>query len=193
MNYDAIFQKAHEVCDTRARSGQIAGPDETVCILFSRGGRIYYGVSRKDYTNGIPLDIHAEHDALMYMKQGQECSIQVLLLMTTATRMLMAPCPNCMREIIAMSQENLNCEILLPDRAVLITQLPGFDRRFTVAQQSIQFGGNQQSVQFNAASENSGSEALLSRVNNLLTAADDTEEEEEQPKKRGFGAFFKRK
>jgi cytidine deaminase len=194
LNYDAIFQKAHEVCDTRARSGQMTGPDESVCILFSRGGRLYYGVSRKEYINGIPKDIHAEHEAMMYMKQGHEYGIQALLLMTTGTRMLMAPCSQCIREIIAMSQENLRCEILLPDRAVLITQLPNFDRRFTVSQQSVQFGGGQQSVQFNAASENSGSEALLSRVNDLLSVADDNDEdEEEEKKKRGFGGFFRRK
>ena len=101
VNYDAIFQRAHEIANQRIRSGEPVLPDDTVCVLSTGSGKLYTGLNRRENSGGTLLNIHAETEAIRNMKATGETQIRTLLLISTANGMPMLPCDNCMLNIIS--------------------------------------------------------------------------------------------
>ena len=199
LNYDAIIQRAREIATQRMKSGEPVGPDDTVCVLCSASGRLFTGLNHADMQNGVLHNTHAEIEAIRNMQVMGESVIEALLLISITNGMPLLPCFDCMQHILALHTDNIHCEIMMQDRAVLLSE---FTEQIK-AQQKMRASVHQPTVQrVTSVSAPLPPEAsneanlLKSRVNSLLTVvADDEDEEEEKQdsgKKKLFG-FFKKK
>lgn len=185
MNYDAIFQKARSLAAQRASQGEPATSEDTVCVISSQSGRMYTGVSHVEKVGGTRHNVHAEAEAIRSMQGGGEAVIHALLLVSVSTGMPILPCEHCLRSVLTLHADNIQSEILMPDRAVPIRELvkdaDKFIRRDTPQEPE---------------TVPTGAGVLMDHVNSLLNAAeeiDDDEEAEEAPKKGFFGGLFRRK
>ena len=173
MTFEAIYNIALEVANARAQSGEYIAPDETICVIFSRTGRVYNGVSRMEMMNGAPMSVHAEIDAMRNMQTyGNEVAVDSMVLIDTINRSPMLPCGGCVSYIVSMSPENAMGCVVMPDRMIPLSEIMGMNGGFAPnAQfsgmpngmpsaapvqpgyvQSMQYGAAPvQSVQFNAA------------------------------------------
>ena len=195
VNYDAIFQRAHEIANQRIRSGEPVLPDDTVCVLSTGSGKLYTGLNRRENSGGTLLNIHAETEAIRNMKATGETQIRTLLLISTANGMPMLPCDNCMLNIISLNPENNRCEIMMMDRAVPIAEFIDKLRPIgrPVTSPSVT-SVSSVSVQVREATNDAN--LIKSRVNSLLDSIEDDEEDPKQKKpekKKRFGGLFKKK
>lgn len=172
MTFEAIYNIALEVANARAQSGEYIAPDETICVIFSRTGRVYNGVSRVDMSNGAPMSIHAEIEAMRNMQTyGNETAVDSIVLIDTINRSPMLPCNGCVNYIVSMSPENAMGGVVMPDRTIPFSEIMGMAGGFAPNPgfggmpagmpaaapvqsgyiQSMQFGGTPvQSMQFGA-------------------------------------------
>lgn len=189
MNYDAIFQKAHDIANQRTQFGQYIDPDDTVCVLCTRNGRIYTGSNRRENVNGQVLNVHAEAEAIRCMQADGESAIAALLLISVLNRTPLLPCEHCMRWIMSLNVNNRDCEIMMHDRAVPLFELIGKE---TLEKMQTSFSNSIPAEQTGASN---GSDLIMGRINDLLSGTeDDDEDDEEQPKeKRRFGGLFRKK
>lgn len=155
MTFDAIYNIALEVANARAQSGEYIAPDETVCVIFSRTGRVYNGVSRVETVNGAPMGVHAEIEAMRNMQTyGNETAVDSMVLIDTMNRSPMLPCNGCLGYIASMSPENAMAGVVMPDRTIPLSEIMGTAGGFAP---NVPFGGGMpgaapmQSVQFGAA------------------------------------------
>ena len=126
MTFEAIYNIALEVANARAQSGEYIAPDETICVIFSRTGRVYNGVSRMDMTNGAPMSVHAEIDAMRNMQTyGNETAVDSMVLIDTINRSPMLPCNGCISYIASMNPENAMGFVVMPDRSIPLSELMG--------------------------------------------------------------------
>ncbi len=122
MNTEAIFNAAHATAISLLESGAFVSPADTVCSIESESGRIYTGISRADMNTLI----HAEVDAVRNMHAAGENVIRALLLIGTQNRTPMLPCNNCLRYILSLAPDNVNCMILMSDRMISINEVGMF-------------------------------------------------------------------
>ena len=101
--YQNMFKVAQEVALQRRNTGQCA-PNDTVCVICSATKQTYTGVSHNEMQNGMMVNIHAELVDIM--------TLQPIL-----------PCNNCMSLILGQAPANANCQVVLPDRMVPLTQV----------------------------------------------------------------------
>lgn len=196
MNYDSIIQRAQEIATQRLKSGEPIGPDDTVCVLCSASGRLFTGLNHIEMKAGVVHNTHAEVEALRNMQVMGETVIQALLLISIANGMPLLPCYDCMRQILSLHTDNINCNIMMHDRVVPISefseQIKAHQKmRVSMPQTSVH---RVTSVSAPLPPEASNESNLLkNRVNSLLSAAEEDEPEEaEDGKKKRFG-FFKKK
>ena len=112
VNYDAIIQRAQEIAMQRMKSGEPIGPDDTVCVLSSASGRLFTGLNHLETQSGISHNVHAEVEAIRNMQVMGESVIQALLLISISNGMPLLPCFDCMRQILALHTDNINCQIM---------------------------------------------------------------------------------
>ncbi len=198
VNYDAIIQRAQEIAMQRMKSGEPIGPDDTVCVLSSASGRLFTGLNHLETQAGISHNVHAEVEAIRNMQVMGESVIQALLLISISNGMPLLPCFDCMRQILALHTDNINCQIMMQDRAVPIAefseQIKAHQKmRAPIAQTSVQ---RVTSVSAPLPPEASNDANLIkNRVSSLLSVVEDTEDDEKETdtgKKKRFG-FFKKK
>ncbi len=126
MTFDAIYNIALEVANARAQSGERVAPGDTICVMISRTGRVYNGVSHTEMMNGKQVSVHAEIDAMLNMQTyGNEVSVDSMVLIDAMTRSPMLPCAGCLEHIISKSPENSAGCIVMPDRIIPIGELMG--------------------------------------------------------------------
>ena len=187
MNYDAVFQKARALAAQRASLGEPVTQEDTVCVISSQSGRLYSGVNHVETVGGMKHNVHAEAEAIRSMQGGGEAVICSLVLIAVSTGMPILPCEHCLRSVLALHPENIQSEILMPDRAVPINELIKDAEKYVRREQP------------KAAEEtNTGAGVLMDHVNSLLNVADELTEDEEENKdgktKKGFfGGLFKKK
>ena len=123
MTFEAIYNIALEVANARAQSGEYIAPDETICVIFSRTGRVYNGVSR--------MGVHAEIEAMRNMQTyGNEVSVDSMVLIDTINRSPMLPCAGCVNYIASMSPDNAMSCIVMPDRMIQLSEMMGMGGGF---------------------------------------------------------------
>ncbi len=200
MNYEAIIQRASEIATQRMRSGERVMPDDTVCVLCSASGRLFTGLSHLTNQGGMVQNVHAEVEAIRNMQVMGESVIQSMLLISIVNGMPLLPCFDCMRQILALHTDNIQCEIMMQDRAVPLSEFTE-QLRAQVMRSSLPNMSVQRVTSISApapASTEAHNEASLikDRVNSLLSVVEDDEEEEngsaEPEKKKRFG-FFRKK
>lgn len=126
MTFEAIYNIALEVANARAQSGEYITPDETICVICSRTGRVYNGVSRMEMMNGAPMSVHAEIEAMRNMQTyGNEVAVDSMVLIDTINRSPMLPCTGCVNYILSMSPENSMARVIMPDRVITLPEMLG--------------------------------------------------------------------
>ena len=128
MTFEAIYNIALEVANARAQSGEYIAPDETICVILSRTGRVYNGVSRMEMMNGAPMSVHAEIDAMRNMQTyGNEAAVESMVLIDTINRSPMLPCNGCVSYIVSMSPDNAMACVVMPDRMIPLSEIMGMN------------------------------------------------------------------
>jgi cytidine deaminase len=208
MTFEAIYNIALEVANARAQSGEYIAPDETICVICSRTGRVYNGVSH--------MGVHAEIEAMRNMQTyGNEVAVESMVLIATISRSPMLPCTGCINYIISMSPENSMGCVVMPDRMIPLSEMLGMGGGYAPntafsgmpngmpaaapVQSGYMSGQFVQSVQFGSAAPvpsspltssmtssqyeggNGGTaknDLLKSRVSSLMSAAENDDEED---------------
>lgn len=199
VNYDAIIQRAREIATQRMKSGEPVGPDDTVCVLSSASGRLFTGLNHFEMQNGAVHNVHAEIEAIRNMQVMGESVIETLLLISITNGMPLLPCFDCMEQILELHTDNIHCEIMMHDRAVLLSEFSEQIKAQQKLRVSVQHHSVQRVTSVSAplpAEASNEANLLKDRVNSLLSVVADDEDEPEQEeatgKKKRFG-FFRKK
>lgn len=202
IDFNQIYNTATEVINSIAATRGVIEPNTTVCVIFSKTGRIYNGVSQKE--------IHAEIDAVRNMQTMGENAIDSLILVDAASKRAILPCMNCLSYILSLNPINSTAFISMPDRPVPFQEI--------LSQNPLGFGPAPQPRMFSGTSSIPHSSVVISgrsngdlmsgKINSLLaaTGTDDSDEdkelleelansENEKKNKKGFfgGLFGKNK
>ncbi|MBQ5315953.1 MAG: cytidine deaminase [Oscillospiraceae bacterium] len=184
MTFEAIYNSAVDVMNRLAQCGERFGPDKTVCVISTRSGRIFYGVSRTENMGGMPADVHAEIVACREMQAMGESAIDTLILLETVNRSPMLPCSGCAGYLMSISPENAGAMIAMPDRMFRLSELVG--------------GGMPPMQGMTVPKSTSAKGDLLKdRVSDIMSGIDDDDEDDEEfleeldkpKKKKLFGLF----
>lgn len=124
MMYDNLFNIAQDIAVRQQQSGYVQ-PDDTVCVICSASNQIYTGVNRREVRDGMPQNIHAELVALQQMQANGDVIAQSILLISTYSKKPMLPCNGCISTILAQHPNNAQCQVALPDRTMLLTEIGG--------------------------------------------------------------------
>lgn len=73
--------------------------------------------------NGMQVNVHAEIDAMQRMQAGGDQVAEYILLISAMSMQAMLPCANCAGFILSQAPKNVNCQIVLPDGMMPLTQL----------------------------------------------------------------------
>ncbi len=172
MTFDAIYSSAMDVLN-KLSAYERFGPETTVCVLSTRSGRIFYGVSRVETVNGMPMEVHAEIIAFREMQAMGETAVETLILLSAVDRSPLIPCPNCAM-FIMQSGDNASTTVALPDRMIRLSEIAGTPAKKPVA---------------------SKGSLLKDKVGDLMSVMEDEDDEdedieEEKPKKKKFFGLF---
>lgn len=126
MTFEAIYNVALDVLNKLTQERGFLNPGDTVCVISSRSGRVYNGVSHVEMINGVPTSIHAEVDAIRNMQNLGEFAVDTLVLIDAATRSPMLPCNNCISYILSINAENQMGNVAMPDRLIPLPQVGMF-------------------------------------------------------------------
>ena len=118
MNTNDTINAAHTVAIQLLESNTFISPEDTVCSVKSRSGRIFTGASH--------MNIHAEIEAIRNMQAAGEGIVDELVLISTQTRVQLLPCNNCVGYILSLHPENANCAVIMPDRAIRLADVGMF-------------------------------------------------------------------
>ena len=118
VNTNETINAAHTVAIHMLESNAYLSQDDTVCAVRARSGRIFTGISR--------MNIHAEVEAVQNMLAAGDTIIDEFVLISTQSRVQLLPCNNCISYILSIHPENANCAVLMPDRAIRITDVGMF-------------------------------------------------------------------
>jgi hypothetical protein len=201
-------------------SNSFISPEDTVCSVRTRSGRIFTGASH--------MNVHAEIEAIRNMQAAGEGIVDELVLISTQTRVQLLPCNNCVGYILSLHPENANCAVIMPDRAIRLADVgmfasppPGMMNQPFPGAPGMGMNGSMiapppvnpiplkpqeakpepepepeeedDEIPVAAVSENASGDMLKNRVNSLLRVASDDDEEIDRltEKKKRFGFFRK--
>ncbi|MBR1863825.1 MAG: cytidine deaminase [Ruminococcus sp.] len=122
MTFEVIYNAAVDVANRMTLSGVQPTSDTTVCVIVSRGGRLYNGVSHMEMAGGAPVNVHAEVDAMRNMRNMGEVLVDTLIVINAVTRLAVLPCSGCVSFITSCAPENSNATVAMPDRMLRITE-----------------------------------------------------------------------
>lgn len=118
MNTNDTINAAHTVAIQMLESNSFISPEDTVCSVRTRSGRIFTGASH--------MNVHAEIEAIRNMQAAGEGIVDELVLISTQTRVQLLPCNNCVGYILSLHPENANCAVIMPDRAIRLADVGMF-------------------------------------------------------------------
>ena len=196
IEFNQIYNTATEVINSLAASRGFIEPNTTVCVIYSKTGRVYNGVSQNE--------VHAEVNAIRNMQGMGENGVDTIILVDAASRRAMLPCFNCLNYIISVNPVNSGAFIAMPDRPVpfqeILSQNP---LGFGPAPQPRMFGNSSVPHSSVVISGRSNGDLMNGKINSLLAAAqtDESDEDKElleelanEKKKKGlFGGLFGKK
>ena len=186
MTFEAMYKQAIEVLSKLAEENKVRSPDETICVICSKSGKIYSGVSRSDPTGHIP----AERVALGSMVMSGETVIDTLVLINSMSRMAILPSKDSINYFFTVNAENVNGRAVKPNQEIPFSQLGD-----AVAAPAAG-GAPAPEPEKKAAPKN----LLLDRVNSLMEGVGDDDDDDDEfleeldkgkdkKKKKRFGLF----
>ncbi len=126
MNMNETLSTAQSVAMQIIESNSFVSPEDTVCAVRARSGRIYTGLSRTNMTPTGPVMTHAEIEAVGNMQASGEFIVDEIVLISTQTGYQLLPCANCLGYIASLNPENANAAIIMPDRMIRISETGAF-------------------------------------------------------------------
>ena len=123
MLYSKMMEAARSRVQQYLQSGAMVRPMDTVCVIYTQSGRVYSGMSHTSLHRGQVMVTHAEVEAVQNMLAFHETSIQVIMLLNAYTGKPMLPCTDCIRYIISLKPENSECQIMLNQSSVSISEI----------------------------------------------------------------------
>lgn len=173
IEFNQIYNTAIEVINSIAASRGFIEPNSTVCVVYSKTGRVYNGVSQND--------IHAEVNAVRNMQSMGENAVDSIILVDVQSRRAMLPCFNCLNFIISINPINTTALIAMPDRPVpfqeILSQNP---LGFSPAPQPRMFNNSSVPHSSVVISGRSNGDLMNDKIKNLLASAEEEESEEDK-------------
>ena len=186
MTFEALYKQAIEVLSKLAEENKVRSPDETICVICSKTGKIYSGVSRSDASGHIP----AERVALGSMVMSGETVIDTLVLINSTSRMAILPGKDSVNYFFTVNAENVNGRALRNNQEIPFTQIGDASLVAPAAAAAAPAAEPEKK----AAPKN----LLLDKVSSLMEGVDDDDEDDEEfleeldkgkKKKKRFGLF----
>ncbi|MBR4627245.1 MAG: cytidine deaminase [Ruminococcus sp.] len=109
---------AYTVANQILESNPFVSPEDTVCSIRARSGRIFVGSSH--------MNIHAEIEAINSMQAAGEVIVDEFILIGVQSKVQFLPCNNCAGFIMSLHPENANCAVIMPDRAIRLADVGMF-------------------------------------------------------------------
>jgi len=126
MAYEFMYNIVMDLINKRYETGEYVGPDDTVCAVFTRSGKIYTGMSHMEDIGGQSVPVHAEIDAVRNMQAYNETAIEAMILALAGSRGLIVPCNNCLGVIQALDSQNSQSWIIVSDRLIRMDEITNF-------------------------------------------------------------------
>ena len=120
--YQEMLKIAQNLATQKQTSGQVT-PNDTICVVQAVSKQFYTGVSHMEMQNGMMIAVHAEIDAIQQMRAGGDTVAESILLVGAVTLQPILPCGGCINFILSQAPENANCQVVLPDRAIPLSQM----------------------------------------------------------------------
>ncbi len=198
MAYEFMFGTAMDIIQKKKEAGEFISSDDTVCVIYSRSGKIYTGSSRTgNYMN--PLGgVHAEIEAVRNMQTFNDTAIEAIMLVHIYSNGLILPCTNCLNYIVNLNSNNYRAVIVVGDRLIPVSEIVNFQPPGTggaVNAVSIHTSNLIRGQSENRAKDSSSGNYLKNKVNDLMSVAEDEHEETEEKENKGkklFGGLFGR-
>lgn len=118
MNNNDTINAANTFAIQLLELNAFISPEDTVCSVRARSGRIFTGASH--------MNVHAEVEAIQNMLAAGEGIVDEMVLISTQTRVQLLPCNNCVGYILSLHPENANCAVIMPDRAIRLADVGMF-------------------------------------------------------------------
>ena len=205
MLFNDMYQTAMNVAAQEAAKNTPLGTNDTICVVCTASGRVYYGISKTSMTYNGPVSVHAEIDVCNNLMNAGDTVIAEIGLFNAVSYQPMLPCSACASQLTGLNPANANAVVLLPDSTMPLGGLA----------QGAGFGGQPNAVQMNnspinaepmnvaaSASEyampkEEESSYMKDRLSSLFADdIDDEDEDEKKPEKapkKLFGLFGGRK
>lgn len=126
MAYEFMYNIAMDLINARLESGEYITPEDTVCAVFTRSGKIYTGISRTENFGGQMVSVHAEIDAIRNMQAYNENAIEAIILALVAARTIILPCNNCISYILSLDSQNSQSWVVVTDRLIRLDEISRF-------------------------------------------------------------------
>ena len=190
--------------NTAAQQAGRLGFNDTICVARTAGGRIVIGISSSMMMNNMPVPVHAEVDLCNKLMADMDTAVAEIALFNAANFQSVLPCNDCIGRMIGMNSFNAGTILILPDRAVPLSQVgslmqnplppPGFVRppdQQSLSLEQLQgmspvrntsLGLSRAVSDYTADRDSDDSGFLKNRLNQILS--DDIDEPEEKPKKK---------
>ena len=184
MTFGEMSKYAADVLRKLANDKRI-GPRDTLCVICSRSGKYYHGLSKTENQNGTTQVIGAEKAALGMMVSEGETAVATLLLVDANTQKPLMPSKENVNYLFVINADNVNGKVLFPDKEVRLSEIGDTPAAPPAAAAP-------------EAPKKPKKNLLLDRVNSLMDGVDDDDEEDEEileeldkskKKKKRFGLF----
>lgn len=123
MMYEDMFKIIREAAARHQQGGAYITPEDTICAICSASHKTYTGISRIDVVGGQQVNIHAEIVAMQNMQAAGESKAESIMMLNLMTLRPMLPCNGCIQYILTSNPENANCQVVLPDRSMPLTDV----------------------------------------------------------------------
>ena len=109
--------------NTAAQQAGRLGFNDTICVARTAGGRIVIGFSSSMMMNNMPMPVHAEVDLCNKLMADMDTAVAEMSLFNAANFQPVLPCNECIGRMIGMNNFNAGTILILPDRAVPLSQV----------------------------------------------------------------------
>lgn len=175
MTYGDMYKAALDaVSKLNGAEGEVG---DTVCVICSKSGKMYSGMSRTDTSGG---NVAAEIEAMRKMQSDGEFVVDTMILVKTADKSAALPYKSSVDYILSLDSENAKGVVMMSDKMVKLSE-----DVFPAAPAPKPSGGR-----------TSGS-LLKDRVNSIMSIAEEEDDDDAElleeltstKKKKFFGLF----
>lgn len=118
-----MAQVAQNAVNQRMSSNIPIGRNDTICVVNTLSGRVYVGFSGVDNMQGMPMEKHAEIDAVNNMMMYNDVVINALTLFNITTMTVILPCVRCVETLLRLNPNNSNAMVITPTNPIPLMSL----------------------------------------------------------------------